>query len=80
MSTEATPDAGSECRFTEADLKLMAYIYQQTQRGGQTTSARQGNNHHGERAYRHIVDDAVLSGERGPRVACSKLTANRQGI
>jgi DNA-binding transcriptional MerR regulator len=36
MSTEATPDAGSERRFTEADLKLMAYIYQQTQRGGQT--------------------------------------------
>jgi hypothetical protein len=36
MSTEATPDAGSERRFTEADLKLLAYIYQQTQRGGQT--------------------------------------------
>lgn len=36
MSTEATPDAGTERRFTEADLKLMAYIYQQTQRRGKT--------------------------------------------
>lgn len=36
MSTEATPDAGTERRFTEADLKLMAYIYQQTQRGNRT--------------------------------------------
>jgi DNA-binding transcriptional MerR regulator len=33
MSTEATPDAGSERRFTEADLRLMAYIYQQTKAG-----------------------------------------------
>jgi DNA-binding transcriptional MerR regulator len=27
MSTEATPEHGGERRFTEADLKLMAYIY-----------------------------------------------------
>lgn len=36
MSTEATPDAGAERRFTEADLKLLAYIYQQTNRSGNT--------------------------------------------
>lgn len=30
LSTEATPDAGGERRFTEADLKLLAYIYRQT--------------------------------------------------
>jgi DNA-binding transcriptional MerR regulator len=31
MSPLATPDAGGERRFTEADLKYLAYVYQQTQ-------------------------------------------------
>jgi DNA-binding transcriptional MerR regulator len=33
LSTEATPEAGAERRFTAADLKVIAYIYQRTSAG-----------------------------------------------
>lgn len=33
FSTEATPEAGTERRFTAADLKVIAYIYQRTSAG-----------------------------------------------
>lgn len=36
LSTEATPEAGGERKFTEADLRLIAYIYQQTNAHKQT--------------------------------------------
>jgi DNA-binding transcriptional MerR regulator len=36
LSTEATPGPGKERRFTVADLKLIAYVYQQTGNEGQT--------------------------------------------
>ena len=33
LSTEATPEAGAERRFTAADLKVIAFIYQRTAAG-----------------------------------------------
>lgn len=33
LSTEATPAAGSERRFTEADLRLLAFVYTHTSAG-----------------------------------------------
>lgn len=36
LSTEATPDPGKPRRFTASDLKLMAYVYQQTAAGNMT--------------------------------------------
>lgn len=36
LSTEATPGPGKERRFTPSDLKLIAYVYQQTARESQT--------------------------------------------
>lgn len=36
LSTEATPGPGKERRFTASDLKLIAYVYQQTSRESQT--------------------------------------------
>ena len=36
LSTEATPGPGKERRFTSADLKLIAYVYEQTGTENQT--------------------------------------------
>ena len=36
LSTEGTPDPGKARRFTEGDLKLLAYVYQQTSTGNMT--------------------------------------------
>ena len=33
LSTEATPEAGAERRFTAADLKVIAFVYQRTAAG-----------------------------------------------
>ena len=33
LSTEATPEPGKERRFTEADLRLLAFVYQYTDAG-----------------------------------------------
>ena len=36
LSTEATPEAGTERRFTAADLKVIAFVYQLGEREGAT--------------------------------------------
>ena len=36
LSTEGTPEPGKPRRFTEGDLKLLAYVYQQTSNGNMT--------------------------------------------
>ncbi len=36
LSTEGTPESGKARRFTEADLKLLAYVYKQTSTGNMT--------------------------------------------
>ena len=36
LSTEGTPEPGKPRRFTEDDLKLLAYVYQQTSAGNMT--------------------------------------------
>lgn len=36
LSTEGTPESGKPRRFTEGDLKLLAYVYQQTSSGNMT--------------------------------------------